>query len=156
MNHTLDTFRNYLIEEKIQSKIVARPFDVLSFSKDRSLVLPEDLAEYFEFINGTEQYDSKFFSFYSLKKFKSVEETYSEWEGVPNFKAIAETLTGYQNCFVIADYSIHVLSYCIRLFSYETSTNEVYAICGSRYEQVATSFTQFIGLYLNNIDSLFF
>ena len=119
-------------------------------------MLPNDLAEYFEFINGTQQYDSKFFNFYSLKNFKSVEETYSEWEGIPHFKEIVETLTGYKNCFVIADYSIHVLSYCIRLFSFTASTNEVYSICGSRYKQVAASFTEFIDLYMHNTDALFF
>jgi len=156
MNHTLEAFRNYLIEEKIQSKSVAKPFDIEGFSKDRSLVLPKDLAEYFEFINGTQQYDNKFFNFYSLKNFKSVAETYSEWEGVPNFKAITETLAGHENCFVIADYSIHVFSYCIRLFSQTAPTNEVYVICGSRYKQIAISFTEFIDLYMHNTDALFF
>ena len=156
MNKTLDELRIHLRKEGVQSESVAKQSELMSFSKHHSLLLPSDLADYFESINGAQQYDSNFFRFYPLEDFKSIWDTYSDWEGIPDFKAVVGVLPGYENVFVVADYSIHVFSYCIRLLPFASSNNEVYVVCGPKYKIVANSFTEFIDLYMCNIDALFF
>jgi hypothetical protein len=39
----------------------------------------------------------------------------AQWDGVPDYSNIVNTLDQYENCFVFADYISHLFSYAIRL-----------------------------------------
>jgi hypothetical protein len=155
MSAILNSLKESFINENIRSRSLATEGDLRRFMDVHNIHLPEDLGEFFETINGTDsKYDENFFQFYSLENFKAIEDRYLDWEGIPDFKAVLKVLPDYQNVFVIADYSIHVISYSIRLFPAQSSENDVYAICGPDYKRVARSFTEFITTYMSNISSL--
>jgi SMI1 / KNR4 family (SUKH-1) len=155
MNTAINDLRLTLINEKIRSQLLATENDIKRFRDVHNIQLPDDLVEYFETVNGTDaKYDQNIFQFYSLNNFKSIENMYLDWEGIPDHKAVTKVLPDYQNCFVIADYSIHVISYSIKLLPIQSAENKVYAICGANYKRVAKSFTEFVELYVNSISSL--
>jgi hypothetical protein len=123
---------------------------ISSFQLNNKLLLPEDLIEYFKTLNGTQKiYDQKFFQFYSLDQFKQIHIEYENWEGVPNYRDIVNTLKEYENYFVFADYQIHLFSYVIRLYPDKSINNEVLVVCGSDYKHIANSFKEFLDLYLS-------
>lgn len=123
--------------------------ELFSFQKEQNVSFPKDLLQYFELLNGTNnQYDGRFFQFYSLTQFKSIDEELKNWDGVPDYSGIVETLRDYKSYFVLADYSFHMFSYAIRLNSLANKENEVLVLCGREYKKIASTFTEFIDLYL--------
>ena len=155
MSTPINDLRLLLINEMIASQSLATESDIQRFRDTHKLQLPDDLVEYFKTVNGTDsKYDENFFQFYSLENFRSIEQMYHIWEGIPDYKAVTKVLPDHQNCFVISDYSIHAISHAIRLSPVESQGNDVYAICGATYTQVARSFTEFATLYVNNLSSL--
>lgn len=127
------------------------------FEQRSGLVLPQDLRSYFKELNGTQScYDSHLFEFYDLKGFKPIMEAYSSWEGRPDYGLIASTLKNHRQVHVFANFSNHLYAYGIRLYPTKSERNEVYVICGGDYHPIASSFTQFIDLYLEDNDALYF
>jgi SMI1 / KNR4 family (SUKH-1) len=156
MNNTIDKFKTLWSAENILSKTIATKSDIDIFSSKYQLTLPADLVQYFTSINGTNsEYDSNFFKFYSLADFVPIGKFYAAWQGVPNYRAISESLFNHEDVFVVADYNIHVFSYGIRLSRFKTDINEVYVICGSEFKQVADNFSGFASLYFNDLPSLY-
>lgn len=49
-----------------------------------------------------------------------------------------------------------MFSYAIMLYPYSSKENEIIVISGDKYEVVATSFSQFLEIYLMNPDELQF
>lgn len=155
MNTVINDLRLSLTDAKIESPLLATESDIRRFSDVHNVQFPDDLVEYFRTVNGTAtRYDSNFFQFYSLENFRPLEKTYLDWEGVPDFKRGIKQLPNYQNYFVIADYSIHVISYSIKLQSAQSTENDIYAVCGSANKRVAGSFTEFITMYMTDCSSL--
>jgi hypothetical protein len=131
--------------------------EILSFQKNKQLFLPQDVMEYFKSFNGTsDEYNDRFFCFYSLREFKTLKEKFEGWNGTPKYQDIIHTLKEHSDCYVFADYEFHLFVYAIRLYETETSNNEVYAICGEEYRVIANSFTDFIHKYYNDSDDLRF
>ena len=156
MNNAIDKLRELWGAEDILSKKIATKSDIGIFNSKYQLTLPADLMQYFTSINGTNsEYDSNFFRFYSLADFVPIGKFYADWQGVPNYSAITESLFNHENVFVIADYNIHVFSYGIRLYRSETHVNEVYVICGGKFKQVADKFSAFADLYFSDLPSLY-
>jgi hypothetical protein len=123
--------------------------DVKIFQKRNQVVLPVDLIEYFQKLNGTmEEYDEKFFQFYSLGEFKRVADLYKDWVGVPHYENLTNTLLDYNQYYAFADYSCNLFSYIIRLYPTETEFNEVLIVCGDKYQKIASSFSEFLDLYI--------
>ncbi len=78
------------------------------------------------------------------------------WNGVPDYSNIVNTLEGFQDCFVFADHMFHLFAYAIRLNKESAVKNEVYAICGDQYKIIAGNFTEFMKLYTTQPDELQF
>lgn len=143
-------------KEGIQLSILAADADISLFSLKNNIFLPQDLVEYFTQLNGTSDgYDERLFRFYSLLQFKTIKDELGEWRGVPDYSNILTKLNNHECCFVFADYSFHLLSYAIRLYSYSSDINEIYVICGEEFKIVSTSFTEFMNLYLHNDPKLY-
>jgi hypothetical protein len=142
------------IQEGIKAISMAKEEDIRVFESNNILRLPEDMKEYFKKINGTnDQYDDGFVQFYSLFEIKKVNEAYSDWQGVPDYKKIVYTLDEYKKYYVFADYMIHTFCYAIYLDSGNTK-NDVLVICGGDYKRIADSFSEFLDLYIGDSDKL--
>ncbi|MDB5269597.1 MAG: hypothetical protein JWP58_2637 [Hymenobacter sp.] len=139
---------------KTRAEWTANEEDIVKFEASRNVKLPDDLRNYFKFVNGMDgEVDDGFYEFYSLNKVEDVVTLLGGY-GIPRHGESIAMINNPENCFVLADYSINLIAYVIRLNHVDSERNEVYAICGSTYEIIAESFSDFISLYLENPDNL--
>ena len=137
-----------------------RPFptsleNISLFESKNNIIVPEDLKTYFKILNGTNgSYDSLFFEFYSVDRIKRIDDEYKDWEGIPDFNNIINTLQNFKHYYVFANYSFHLFAYCINLNVESPLRNSVLVVCGDKYKVIANSFTEFVGLYLEESISL--
>ncbi len=137
--------------------VLASENDILSFQLKYNILIPNDLKVFFLRLNGTNgKYDGRFFEFFSLKEFQNIDEKLKNKDGSPDYSNIVNTFDGYKTTFVFANFDFYLFSYAIRLYEDKTSNNEVYVLCGDEYGKVANSFTEFVDLYLNNLEKLLF
>lgn len=129
--------------------------EIYTFQRINGLILPADIVNYFMELNGTSDYDDRFFKFYSFIEFKSVKDELGEWEGAPDYRNIVNTLRNHGECFVFSDYNCHLFTYAIRLKNDQSSINEVYIIYGDKFELIAKSFSEFLDLYLSDSPVLY-
>ena len=128
-----------------------------SFVQKTNLLLPQDISEYFEKINGTDgDYDDNLFTFYNLLDFKNIKDGLFTWSGSPDYSGLIDTLDNNADIFIFADHSFKMFTYAIRLYPIISDKNEVFILCGNEYRVIANSFTEFIDLYLNDDISLYF
>lgn len=129
------------------------PIDIDSiqtFQSENSVVLPDDLKEYFKTLNGTgEEYTDELYEFYSIDRLKKVSEEFEEWKGVPNYQSLV-SLNHIKDLFVFANFSFNLFVYAIKLRREKIDNNEVYILCGEEYKKIANTFSEFLDLYLNN------
>ncbi|MDQ0108378.1 hypothetical protein J2T02_003511 [Chitinophaga terrae (ex Kim and Jung 2007)] len=136
-------------EDGINHAVPAPNENISSFSLKTNKHLPQDLAAYFTHLNGMAGVcDQKLFRFYALSEFRTVREELGDWEGGPDYRNIVTKLDGHEDCYVFADYCFHLSTYAIRLYDQPSGNNEIYVICGEVFKIVATSFTEFMDLYL--------
>lgn len=156
MNKYLLTIKQLWDLENINSVINVNEENINSFTRTYGLIIPNDIREYFMEINGTnENYDGRFFKFYPFSQFKSIDDHFNNWEGVPNYNAAKNVIRDSQNCFVFADYMCYTFSYAIRLYPKEMKVNEIYIICGDEYKFIASSFSEFAELFVLSEESLY-
>lgn len=125
--------------------------EIRSFEKQNELTLPKDLIEYFSILNGTNnEYDDKFFKFYSLDHFKKIGEVYEDWKGIPKHFNIVNILPEHEKYYVFADYEINLFAYAIRLHNNIEEENEIIVSCGDEYRKIANSFSEFLDLYFED------
>jgi methylmalonyl-CoA/ethylmalonyl-CoA epimerase len=109
--------------------------------KSEGFVLLDDMPK-----RGADNEDM--FVFYKFSEFKSVKDEFVSGGQVVN------VLPELENCFVFAEYFIHLIVYAIRLYDHDSDKNEVYAICGGHYEIVANSFEEFVARYKDDINNV--
>lgn len=125
--------------------------EIIAFQSKNNVLFPYDLMEYFRILNGSNnEYDDRFFRFYSLSNFKSINDELKYWNGIPDYSNIVNTLTEYKSFYVFADFSFCMFSYAIKLYPDTKDNNLVLVLCGDKYRVIANSFSEFIDLYLNN------
>jgi len=131
--------------------------DLEVFALRNKKSLPNDLAEYFIKLNGTNsEYDANFFRFYSLGEFKTIEEEFVEWNGLPDYSKALGVIPEHNDYYLFADYSFHAFAYAIKLYEKGFSgINEVCVISGGNYKQIAGSFTEFLELYIKDCSLVF-
>ena len=128
---------------------------LLQFESANGLLLPPDLAEYFRLLdNTTDKIDADLYEFYAFDQFESVKKGLGYWRGIPDYGNIVNTLDGYENCFVFADYQFYLFTYAIRLHQHSEGINEIYVICGDKYKIIAKSFSDFLDLYFDDSTEL--
>lgn len=127
------------------------------FPDKNDLVLSDELRQYFLNINGYKnEYDDNFFRFFSLEHFKSIEEYFADWNGIPAYKDLFKSLANYNDYYIIADYQCYFTVYLVLLSHKATCFTPVIAAIGGDYKKVANSFSDFIVRYLKNPDDLLF
>jgi hypothetical protein len=117
--------------------------DIQRFEMQHSVQLPQDLARYFETVDGMEEGDTDAHDI----RFWRLEEVQPVSVEVPN--ADLEQSAGY---FVFADYSIWAHGYAIQLLH---EGNQVAIVGGARPIPIAQSFEEFLNLYLYQPEKLF-
>ncbi|HSZ26380.1 MAG TPA: SMI1/KNR4 family protein [Cytophagaceae bacterium] len=123
---------------------------IQNFQRKNNVILPNDLKEYFNTLNGTgDECTNELYEFYSLERIKKVSEEFQDWKGVPNYQSLVN-LNDTQNLFVIANFCFNLFAYAIKLYQEKVDTNEVYVLCGEETKKIANSFAEFIELYLND------
>lgn len=131
--------------------------EIFLFQDQNNLIIPIDLVEYFKMLNGTNnEYDKKLFRFYSFNEFQKLSEKFNDWEGIPDYKDIINTLTEHNECYIFADYCFHLFSYAIHLHNKNAEQNKVFILCGNEYKIIANSFHEFISLYIDDSIELYF
>lgn len=122
-----------------------------AFYSKYSLSMPDDLTTYFKLqSNSINSLNKELFTFYTFDQFLSIDEDLALWNGVPNYSNLVNVIVDSQNCFVFADYSIHLLAYAIRLYPDKKNINEIYLLCGDKYKTIAKSFSEFLSLYFSD------
>ena len=136
---------------KIRAEWTASEEDILKFENSHKLKFPEDLRSYFKLLNGMGgEVDDGFYEFYSLNKVEDVVTLLGDY-GIPRHGESIAMINNPENCYVLADYSINLIAYVIRLNHINSERNEIYAICGGTYKIIAESFSDFIFLYLEPV-----
>lgn len=152
----IDELKNNWTRSNINLESPATDQELMSFQEDNDVMFPDDLIKYFTELNGSsDQYDDKFFKFYSLFQFVSIKNELSNWTGVPDYTNIVNSMKFHENCFVFSDYFFHSSAYAIRLYNKKSNVNEIYVIIGDEYRLIADSLSEFIELYLKDSSELY-
>lgn len=130
---------------------------IIRFQESTGFILPNDLTYFFSIAGSAErQYNEEMYRFLSVNGFRRIDDALSDFKGTPDYSNIASTLAEYKECFLFADYMFYMFSYAIRLSENESGANDIYIICGDKYKIIASSFTEFLHLYLSGADQLQF
>lgn len=157
MNQNLQHLKELWKEENLLTAQLTASIEISLFQAEKNLIVPIDLLEYFLLLNGTnDHYDKNFFKLYGFNQFKCINDELKNWRGIPDYSDIVNTLQNSDKYFPLADYMIHMSSYVIRLYENETTKNEILVVCGDAYKQIASSFSEFIDLYLKDANELQF
>lgn len=156
MTNSIEQLKSYWNKSAIEYGPVASRVDLNNFYQQNNLFLPEDLTDYFLHLNGTlNKYDDNLFEFNALTKFQSISKYFKGWDGIPDYSPliVQDIIKDY---FVFANHEFHLFCYGIRLYKEPTKFNEIRIFCGKESNEIGSSFSDFISLYLNYSDLLFF
>lgn len=153
MKHIAELETKWRIENVGHSP-VATKIDLKVFQEKNNVILPGDLVEYFQSLNGTDgDYTDDLFEFYSIKKIQPIKDAYKDWKGIPSYQNLQD-VKEVDELYVFANTNFHLFAYAIRLNNAPQKKNEVYVICGDKYKKIADSFSEFITLYINSSPKL--
>jgi hypothetical protein len=137
--------------------MIATDKEIFAFELKYKLIIPEDLKLYFKSLESEKltENDQWLSTFYDLTNFKTVKEEVGDFNGIPDYTQIVNSLPNHKRCFVFAEFMIHSSIWAIRLSPHVVEMNEVYMISGSNYKVVANSFTEFIKLYHSGSNDIY-
>jgi hypothetical protein len=120
-----------------------------SFEAKHQVVLPEDLRDYFFWVNGMppDVVDDGMIRFWMLEEFQPLA------QGAPAFSD-PSYIHDAESLFLFADYSIWAHAYAIRLGSLPRQSNEVVIIGYKSPVAICNCFSEFVDRYLTNKDLL--
>lgn len=157
MEDNLEPLKLLLIKQDLLSQKFASNSDIQTFEHNNTLRIPVDMQEYFKEVNGMNgRLDSSLFELYSFDEFIPIIAKYGDWGGIPSYRDIQVTMNDHNNCFVIGNWMMHTFAYAIRLNEILTTSNEVFIICGGDFQVIANSFTEFLELYLEDSELLYY
>lgn len=143
-------------EPATRTAAVATPETLEAFEQATGLLLPADMSRYFLTVNGSnDEYDANFFAFYTLGHFESIADKFADYHGAPKYSDLLHTFDQSSTCYVFADFMISLMAYAIQLHPGPSPTNTVYVLCGGVYNPIASSFSEFLDLYLMDSDRLY-
>lgn len=119
------------------------PNQIAAFEAKYSVVLPQDVREYFSAADGTgDDMDEGLYRFWPLADVQPVQET-SDRIANPD-------------CFAFADHCINCWNYAVRLTKDAAHLAPVFRVtgCETPGEQMAASFREFMERYATNPDSI--
>ncbi len=144
--------------EKIPYGPSATEDELAEFEGRYSIRLPDDLRLYFSQLGGMSDWwmgeDS--ITFFPLRMVKSVAEDLANFGGIPDYRAISQTLDDCPHWFVIADFLITSQVFAIHIAESIHPTPVIVIYGEGDYQVSASSFTAFLSRYLVNSDDVLF
>jgi len=127
-----------------------------SFQAKYGVSLPKDLCDFYRIVNGMEEgeTDDRLFRILPLEAVKPVTEDLMQFGGIPDYSRIKDTLPYPNHYFVFGEYMINLHVYAISLFSDPLVTTPIIWICGSSWQIIAATFSEFGEKYLANPNEL--
>ena len=127
--------------------------EITTFETKNKITLPPDLREYLRQVNGMRDFwpgdqDQKGFSFWTLKKIKTLAEEIEAQDKKP------WSLEGQNSMFLFCDYFTWCWAYAIKIIPDGSRVEGVYLVCCSEPIKVAESFTDFVRMYLEKSEKL--
>lgn len=142
-----ERLKNNWLAQGLTVRPAATTAAISLFEARHSVLLPKDLRDYLEVVNGTgcaTNLDDRFFCFWSIEEFTSLSDEF------PDAVCFEEPAA----CFVFADHSIHAPSYAIRLSKDPKAKTPILEIYSDnrqyRFRQIADSFSAFVEHYFAN------
>lgn len=127
---------------------------LLSFQERNKVIISKDLIEYFKSLNGTGgEYTNELYEFYSIDRIVKVKDEFKNWEGIPDYKGLL-AINDISELYVFANFTFNLFVYAIKLYPDFSDENEVYILCGEKYQKIANSFSEFVELYLSDSKEL--
>lgn len=124
-----------------------------AFQNSYGVVLPQDLYEYLQFVDGTgADYSDDFVtSFHSISEFKPVHEYLNDSKGV-----VYPTRYAYPHCYVFADHMYDSWLYAVQITAEPMQSAPVFRVWESEVQSkaVAGSFLEFMIQYANDPGSI--
>ena len=121
----------------------------MAFEQKYHVVLPADLSEYFQNVDGTgiDESDEHLTSFLSLAQMRRVDEWLDDSEGVLYSDRFA-----YPDCFVFADHFMSSWLYAVKITRDPANPCPVYRVTASDVpgQMEAPSFREFMTKYAND------
>ncbi|WP_316838577.1 SMI1/KNR4 family protein [Pedobacter gandavensis] len=134
----------------------ADPEYLRSFQKENNVIIPEDLMTYFKSLNGTGgECTNELYEFYSIDRIVKVKDEFKNKKGIPDYKGLL-AINEISKLYVFANFTFDLFVYAIKLYPDFSDENEVYILCGEKYQKIANSFSEFVELYLNDAKELYF
>ncbi|MDQ1639478.1 MAG: hypothetical protein QOF62_2817 [Pyrinomonadaceae bacterium] len=123
--------------------------ELKAFEKKYSVVLPDDLHDYFRCVNGMppDVVDDGMIRFWTLGEMKPLP------QGAPKY-SVSSYVKNPESLFLFADYSIWAHAYAIRLESVPSHSNEIIIIGYESPVLISHSFSEFVDHYLTDKDLL--
>ena len=124
--------------------------ELTAFENKYKVHLPEDLRDYFSFVNGMSdgEMDDALFRFWMLNEVEPLSKANPEYAG-PDYIDAADSV------FLFADFLLWSHAFAIRLSpEKEKQSNTVYVIGVSPAKPIAGSFSEFVEIYLTDNERL--
>lgn len=118
--------------------------DLSRFERQHGLLLAVDMIEYFRSMNGTADADDEGFRFWPITELAPLEKQNAQPPEI-----------GHSKMFVFADYLIMSRMYAISLNSITRVPERAVVVCGASPRRIASSFTEFMELYMSNGSELY-
>jgi len=158
MSSVGERLKNYWISIGAKVRPGASHSAIQSFEGAHRVRLSRELCDYYQAVDGMEegQTDNDMLEFLPLNSLKRVTEELIEFGGIPDYRGLRDSLADPSRCFVFIDYMIRSHVYAVRLTQDAQAVTPVIWICGSQWEVIAPSFSDFGERYLLNRNSVLF
>ena len=143
--------RAFLEEQGAQPRPGLTPDDIQAAEARLRVRLPEDVARFFEIVNGTSNTSGFLFEMWPLERMGSVPEVVAPHGGIPDYRQIDRALPRASEYFAFADAMIWSHVFAVRIA--EGAPTEVVSICGSSFTSVAPTFSAFWQRFLADPDA---
>jgi hypothetical protein len=153
-----ERLRSYWVSIGVKVRPGASREAIQSFEAAHGIRLSRDLSDYYQAVDGMEggQTDNDMLEFLTLNSVKSVTEELIEFGGIPDYRGLRDSLPDPSQCFVFIDYMIRSHVYAVRLTQDVLAVTPVIWICGSHWEVIAPSFSDFGEKYLLDRSAVLF
>jgi hypothetical protein len=120
------------------------------FEAAHQVALPEEFQSYLRVVDGMEDgdTDTQPSEWFALQRINSIPEDLVQFAGIPDYRAIVDTLEKPDEWYVFIQYLIFSHVYAVRFTPSQSLTTPVIWICGSSHRPIADSFTEFLEAYL--------
>lgn len=140
-------FREFWLARSIPASAGASEAELATFERQRGVILPADVRGFFELMDGTNGSSSPDdLTFWSLSQVQPIPEVMTGFHNSCIDLRVPASLPAFESYYVFADYMIWSHFYAINLAP--NSAHTVVFVCGTEWFCVATSFSDFLRIYM--------